>query len=129
MRVAAFAQYLGAGHEEAAVGFGHDVFRCDGRPEARPSGAGVEFGIRAEERGSATYAAEDALLMPFVIFVREWRFGACLARDLVLLRRQLAFPFCVGLHDFVRRDGSLLFARVAELDDRYFLNLARRDVC
>src|SRR6185312_6733903 len=63
---AAGAADLGAVHEEAAVGLGGDVRRVDRREEARPAGAGVELGVRGEERQAAGGADEDAFLVDLV---------------------------------------------------------------
>jgi hypothetical protein len=42
------APYLNAPHAESGVGFGFDILFRNGRPEAGPAGARLEFGFRAE---------------------------------------------------------------------------------
>ena len=41
----------------------HDVFFCDGLPETRPAGAGIELRGGAEERCVAADAAEHSLVV------------------------------------------------------------------
>src|SRR5213075_1895935 len=72
MPAAASAMHLGAAHEKATVGLGLDpVF--EGRPEARPSRAAVEFGSGVEQR----LAAGGAVIDPgAVLLVERARAGA-----------------------------------------------------
>ena len=85
MAVAAGAVDLGARHEEPAVLGGTDMPFADGLPEARPSGAGLELGVRAEE----IQAAPRAMIGPRIMAARERTaegpFRAMLAQDPELL--------------------------------------------
>src|SRR5205823_11321835 len=96
------------------VGFGLDTFVGKRFPETWPAGTGFELRIRAEQR----IAAAHAHILPFFVVVDvlagERRLGAFLARDLVLLRRQLLAPLCIGflnllVHDFLYSYQLLLF--------------------
>src|SRR5262249_4793294 len=57
VRLATCAVHLGATHEEAPILLGLDLVVGDGFEEARPAGAGVELGVRAEQVGAAGGAA------------------------------------------------------------------------
>src|SRR5215472_15469050 len=120
MRIASRAQHLGPLHEKRAVALGLDVLRRDRLIEARPSGARFELGVRAEQRVAAADAPVDSLLVILGVLVGERALGAGLARDLVLLGRQLLAPFLVGLDDFVFHENPFLLAGVGELNDRHF---------
>src|SRR5712692_4747423 len=71
MRIAARTPHLGAFHEERPVGPRDDILGRDRLPEARPSGARVELGLRAEQRCPAADASIEPLRAQFVILVRE----------------------------------------------------------
>src|SRR5262249_42194654 len=60
--VAAAAEDLGPLHEEAPVVLGLDGLGCDRLGEARPAGAGLELGLRREERLAAADARVGARL-------------------------------------------------------------------
>src|SRR5437764_7325744 len=98
MPAAASAMHLGAAHEKAAVGLGLDpVF--EGRPEARPSRAAVEFGSGVEQRLAAGGAVIDPGAVLLVERARPGALGAVLAQDPVLLGVQRATPFLVAVLD------------------------------
>src|SRR3954452_23146068 len=61
------ARHFGADHPEAAVLVQVDIRVLPGLCEARPAGAGIELGVRAEQLGSAARAAVD----PIVLHVHE----------------------------------------------------------
>src|ERR1700704_4753276 len=95
MPAAASAMHLGAAHEKAAVGLGlNPVF--EGRPEARPSRAAVEFGSGVEQRLAAGGAVIDPGAVLLVERARPGALGAVLAQDPVLLGVQRATPFLVA---------------------------------
>src|SRR6185312_212286 len=60
MGFAAAAQDFGAGHEEAAVGFGCHALGADRRREARPARARIEFRAGIEQFLAAADAGVDA---------------------------------------------------------------------
>src|SRR4029079_14675196 len=82
---------------------GRDVLALHRLIEARPAGARVELGVRAEKLVTAADAAENALLVVVVVFAREGPFGALLAHYLVLLRRELVLPILLALDHFLHR--------------------------
>jgi hypothetical protein len=88
-------------HAVAAVGL-----RADGpfqrRPEAGPSCSALELGTRLEERLSAPGAVEDAVALFTVEWAAPRHLGPVLAKDAVLIRRQLGAPFIVCFrHDLL----------------------------
>ena len=92
MPTAAAADDLGAAHEEAVVGPQLDGLGDGGLGEARPAGAGLELGVRAEQVGAASGAAVAAAVLVVDVLAGERRLGALAAQDLVLLRRELLAP-------------------------------------
>jgi len=117
MGVAAAAGDRVPRHPIAIVtGFRH-VFPRNRLPEARPAGAGVELGLRAEQRRIAADAAEEAALMQVPCGAAEGTLGAGAARHFVGDRRKLTPPLGVGLDD--ARDGHLagFVAMDVKLDD------------
>src|SRR5262245_26549530 len=102
MRIARCATNLGAAHEPRAILVLAHGARLGRRPEARPTGAGIEFGIRRKERRTAAHALEHAVALFAVERMREGGLGAVLAGDPVLLGREQLSPLFVGLGDFSR---------------------------
>src|SRR5271169_5206383 len=98
MAAAAAAMHFGPRHAEGPV-FGFADRIVERLVEARPAGAALELGLRGEQRQVATGAGEDALAMLLEQWTRARAFGALLAQDFILLRRQLRAPFRVGLFD------------------------------
>src|SRR5665647_2688187 len=98
MTAAAAAVNFGPQHPEGAV-FGLADGVLERLIETRPAGAAFEFSLGGEQRQIAAGAGEDALAMLLEQRARARAFGAFLAQDLVLLRRQLRAPFRVGLFD------------------------------
>src|ERR1051326_4570574 len=86
--VAGGAADLGADHAVLAVLDLLDLAAVDGRPEAGPPGAGVELGVRLEQRRAAHDALvhPDALVVP--VLAGEGPLGGAALRDLVLHRRE-----------------------------------------
>jgi hypothetical protein len=87
VRVALAALHFRARHAVAAIGFFHYIFLGDRRVETGPTGAGIEFGVGAEEFGAATHAAENAFVMNVKIRAGEWRLGGGVARYFKLVLR------------------------------------------
>src|SRR6516225_12317269 len=81
------------------VGARDDILGRDRFPKARPSSAGIEFGLRAIQRRSTANAAVDPLSAQFIILIRKRPLSSPLAGHVVLLGRQLPLPFGVALHD------------------------------
>src|SRR5205807_10529557 len=98
MATAAAAVYFGAQHAEHPI-FGLAEGVIERLIEARPAGAALELGLRGEQRQVAAGAGEDALAMLVEERARTRPFGALLAQDIILLRRQLRAPLRVGLLD------------------------------
>src|SRR3984885_51022 len=95
---AAAAVNFGPQHPEGAVFMLADgVFQR--LPKTRPAGAALKFRCRGEQRQVAAGAGEDALAMLLEQRARPRAFGAFLAQDFILVRRQLRAPFRVGLFD------------------------------
>src|SRR6516164_1365072 len=101
MRLAAPAEHLGTLHEEAAVGLGSDWGGIDRLREARPARAGIEFRVRREEILAAADTGIDAGRLRVPIGAGEGAFRPLLARDVILLGRELRAPFRVALLDFI----------------------------
>src|SRR5262245_11279675 len=100
MGIAGRAADFGPAHEPGAVVVLADRAFIDGCPETRPAGARIELGVGGKQRRSAADAAERPLALLVVERVRERPLGPVLARDVILLGRELASPFLVGLGDF-----------------------------
>src|SRR6202043_1978031 len=95
---AAAAMNFGPQHPEGAVfGLADGIFKR--LPKTRPAGAALIFRFRGEQRQIAAGAGEDALAMLLEQRAAPRAFGAFLAQDFILLRRQLRAPFCIGLFD------------------------------
>src|SRR5271163_2802005 len=67
--------------------------------EARPASAALELGLRGKQRQVAAGASKGALAMFLQERARTRAFGALVAQNFVLLRRQLRAPFRIGLFD------------------------------
>src|SRR5574341_1888995 len=99
--VAAAAEDFGAAHEEAAVVLGGDRVGGHGLVEAGPAGAGVELGVGGEQGVAAAHERVSAGFFRVVVLARKRPLRAFLAGHVVLLGRELSFPFCVGLFNFL----------------------------
>src|SRR5207248_6289431 len=123
MPAAASAMHLGAAHEKAAVGLGLDpVF--EGRPEARPSRAAVEFGSGVEQRLAAGGAVIDPGAVLLVERARPGALGAVLAQYPVLLGVQLATPFLVAVLDLEMLVRFRRCAAAAQAAQQTFCHIA-----
>src|ERR1700693_4387182 len=91
-------------HKQAVVGLGLHVLLGGGGGKARPTGAGIEFLVRSEQGVTAADATVTAGFVVVPITAGESALRALLASDGKLVRRELAFPFGVGLHDFLHLD-------------------------
>src|ERR1039457_6450357 len=101
MRVATAAHHLDPAHAVAAVFFGlHRAFGKR-RPEARPSRARFELGVRVEKRIAATNAPERALVVEVPELAREGALRSLLPRHMILLGSQLFLPVLVRFDGFV----------------------------
>src|SRR5205823_7008386 len=102
------AQHLCPAREPARVVLlGHRV-GGDRLPEARPTGARIEFRFRREQRLAAADAFIDARVLGRVILAAERALRAVIARDVVLLARELLLPLGVGLDDLVHGSPDIL---------------------
>src|SRR5215217_7371790 len=82
---------LDSAHKEAAV-LRLDVVIVGGRPEARPSAAGVVLGVGGEEGCVAGHATVDALLFVVVVLTAEGPLCTLHPRHVVLLGGELVLP-------------------------------------
>src|SRR5215469_4292829 len=87
MAAAAMARYGGAGHAERAVLALVDRV-LQRRPETRPAGAALEFGLGREQRQIAAGAAESTVAMLVEQRAGERPLGAFAAQHVKLFRRQ-----------------------------------------
>src|SRR5262249_26303557 len=96
---AAAAHDLGAPHEQAVVRPQLDRLGDRGLVEARPAGARVELGARAEQPGATAGAPVEAV--PVVVHVRtgERHLGVRLTQHVVLQWSQFLAPLLVRLGD------------------------------
>src|ERR1700730_8864517 len=106
MAAATAAVNFGPQHTEGPV-FGLADGVLERLIKTRPPGAAFEFRLRGKQRQVAAGAGEDALAMLLEQRARSRAFGAFLAQDFILLRRQLRAPFRIGLFDleFLRGTG------------------------
>src|SRR5476649_674698 len=95
---AATAMNFGPQHSKGAV-FGLADGILQRLIKTRPAGAALELRLGGEQRQVAAGASEGALAMLLEQRTRSRAFGAFLAQDFILLRRQLRAPFRVGLFD------------------------------
>src|SRR5262245_36282666 len=89
MAAAAPAMHFGALHEMAAVGLRLDGVARHRGVEARPAGAGVELGVRIEERRATPGAHIGSRVVRVPKGSGEGTLGPLLAEHVVLQRRQL----------------------------------------
>jgi hypothetical protein len=110
-------------HSMASVFMKNDVFFGDRRPEAWPSGMGIEFSIGTEEGRIATDATIDSGIGAIVPGNRKRPLGSVFSRDLVGKGRQHPFPVRIV---FDPRDSfpSKIVSVVGKCDDNHlFLTL------
>src|SRR5665213_2286513 len=122
MRIATRTGNRGARYEHGRVAdLRHIEFR-DRLPEARPAGAGIEFGPGVVERGVAADAAIESVTFRLRIFAGEGLFGISLARYRKgerLVALELRLPLRVCLHDFGFLHDANTFSGCAEILDRH----------
>src|SRR5687768_13407071 len=97
MRVARGAHHFDPAHAVGRVIHGLHVLVRNRLREAGPAAAGIELRVRAEQLRPARYAAVHTGLLRVVIRARERPLGPLLARDPVLLGRELLPPLLIGL--------------------------------
>jgi hypothetical protein len=76
--------------------FGHGV-GPDGLVETRPAGAGLEFRPGRKQRLAAADAGEEPYALLKIERTRTGSLGPMLARNFILLRRQLLSPLGIAL--------------------------------
>src|SRR6185369_7203114 len=101
VRVARRADDFRAALEPAVVVDIAHVLGGDGCVEARPARTRVVFCLRVEQRCAAADASVGTRGVVVPVFAAERALRAFLARDLVLLRRELLAPFGVRFVDLV----------------------------
>jgi hypothetical protein len=102
MGIAAGAAGFGANHAMAAIDHLFDGARFGGLPKAGPATAGVKFGGRVKQQGTAANAVVTARLPMVFVLAREWALGGGVACDfkrqgLGALLAQPFFPLVIGL--------------------------------
>ena len=90
------AHNFGTVHEEAVVLVERHGVRDRGRGEARPSRAGIEFGVGVEEQRTAPRTVIGAIVVHVPVLAGERALRPLLAKHVELLRRQLLAPLLVG---------------------------------
>src|SRR6185369_5732244 len=96
---AAAAHDLGAPHEQAVVRPQLDRLGNRGLVEARPAGARVELGVRAEQPGATAGAPVEAVLVVADVRTGERHLGVRRTQHAVLQWGQFLAPLLVGLGD------------------------------
>src|SRR5215475_7878987 len=96
---AATAHDLGAPHEQAVVRPQLDRLGGRGLAEARPAGAGVELGVRAEQPGATAGAPVEAVPVVAQVRTSERHLGMRLTQHVVLQWSQFLAPLLVRLGD------------------------------
>src|ERR1700676_764246 len=117
MAVALRAQHFGADHAVADVALFVNVVLRRRLGKARPAAAGIEFGIRFEQRLSAAGADIGAGPPFMLVFAGERPLGRLLAQHRVLHRRQFLPPLGLVLLDLAGR----------RLDVGHGVSLTRRE--
>src|SRR5262245_61582234 len=95
MSAALAADNFGSTHSVAAVFLCFDIFFVDWLVKARPSGSRLVFCGRVEQFITAGYAFVYARFFCFVVFASKGTLRAFHSADLVLLGRELFFPFFI----------------------------------
>src|SRR5215475_4866387 len=93
------AHDLGTPHEQAVVRPQLDRLGDRGLVEARPAGARVELGVRAEQPGATAGAPVEAVLVVAHVRTGERHLGVRLTQHAVLQWGQFLAPLLVGLGD------------------------------
>src|SRR6266487_437996 len=96
---AAAAHDLGAPHEQAVVRPQLDRLGDRGLVEARPAGARVELGVRAEQPGATAGAPVEAVLVVARVRTGERHLGVRLTQHVVPQWSQFLAPLLVRLGD------------------------------
>src|SRR5579885_2955706 len=95
MRIAPAAYDLSTPHSIRPIVFRLDGILVNRSRKARPSRTRLELRVRLEQRIAATRAAIRTFIVVVPILTGEGALSAFLPSDVVLLRRQLPFPFLV----------------------------------
>jgi hypothetical protein len=103
VRPAAGAEDLCAIHPKAVVFHEFDIGIGNGREEAWPASAGIEFRIGTEQQEPAGGAPIDALAVVIPQGVMERRFGPMPTQDGVLLGGEQFTPVGIGMDNFIGR--------------------------
>src|SRR4051812_33977947 len=107
MGIALGAAHFGALHAKGAIFEFGDRFVFERDKKARPSATGIEFCFGRKQRLAATDAFVRAIGVRVPVFAAEGTLGSMLARDVVLLRRELLAPFLGRFGDLVGHVNSL----------------------
>jgi len=92
VRIAGGAEHFGTDHEQAAIGFGANVFFFGGCPKARPASTRVKLLVRTEKFGATTDTLVNSGLFIVMIIPGKCPLGPLFTSYMKLLRGQLFFP-------------------------------------
>ena len=90
------ADYFCSFGEKADVFFQGDIANVDRFNKTGPASAGLELGLGAKKRLSASCADIGALIIAVPIFSRKGLLSPFLPEKMELFLRELLFPFVVG---------------------------------
>src|SRR5262249_19028467 len=109
MSIAPAADHFGShrDREQAAIAVQRDVVFGDWLPKTRPAGSRIELGRCIKQWLPAADALIDARFLRIPVRAREGPFGALLAGNMELLRRQSLPPFSIGFLDFAVHGNTL----------------------
>src|SRR5690606_26063515 len=122
MRIADVANDFGADHVMRAIDALAHVFLIDRLEIAGPAAAGIELGIRFEQRRAATDAGVSACLLEMGVFTGSRPLGRGLAGDFVLDRAELRPPLVIALDHF-RHALSLPISAATDTGQRPLVSL------
>ncbi len=132
MAVAPRAPRFDPDHAVAGVANGQHVSFIERRPETRPAGAALEFGLGLEQRQSAQTAAVDAVFLVAQQSTAERRLGSVVEQDVALLLIEVSlqsFAFRLGRGVQIEPRGGGMDADLGVGHGAAFLRLTRRHGC
>src|SRR5579862_4900286 len=117
MSIAALACYLDALDKHAHIPIGLNIFFRQGGEKTRPSGAGIEFRVRAEKRILTADAAEQTAIMQQVVSAGESSVSALVARDVILFGVEQFPPLGIRANQFRHGNRVQSLAAVSKRHD------------
>lgn len=98
MRIALFTSNFDPNHTVVGITMFANGCVVDGLPVARPTTAGIVFVFGNKQRCATTNTIVNTFCIKLVILAGKRTFGAALAGDAILFRRELRPPFLIGFH-------------------------------